>query len=372
MEEGLEAFIGLDTAKDKIAVAVADGGRNGEVRFYGEIDSSPDAVRRLVKKLASKYQHLHFCYEAGPTGYGLYRQLTELGHDCVVVAPSMTPLRPGDRIKTNRRDAVTLARLHRAGELTAVWVPDEAHEAVRDLVRAREAAMADLRLKRQQLGAFLLRHGRIFPGRKTWSRAHIRWLCEQRFEHPAHQIVMQEYRQAIDDAEARLRRLEKQLADVVPQWSMAPVVAAFQAMRGVGFLAAVIFVAEVGDVRRFATPGELMAYLGLVPCERSTGDRVRRGGITKAGNRRARWVLIEGAWTYRLPARVGRTLQARLEALPKVVREIAWKAQTRLCGRYRRLMANGKKQCLVTTAIAREMAAFLWAIGQQVAPRPTV
>jgi transposase len=229
--------------------------------------------------------------------------------------------------------------------------------------------MLDLRMKRQQLTAFRLRHDRIFPGRKTWSRAHIRWLCEQRFEHPAHQIVMQEYRQAIDDAETRLGRLEGQLADVVPQWSMAPVVEAFQAMRGVGLLTAVIFVAEVGDVRRFESPSQLMGSLGLVPSERSTGDRVRRGGITKAGNRRARWVLIEGAWTYRLPARVGRTLQARLEGLPKVVRDIAWKAQTRLCGRYRRLMAAGKKPCLVTTAMAREMAAFLWAIGQQVAPR---
>jgi transposase len=369
MSEGSEAFVGLDTSKNKISVAVADLGRGGEVRFYGDIDSSPDAVHRLVKKLSTKYQSLHFCYEAGPCGYGLHRQLTALGHRCDVVAPSMIPLRPGDRIKTNRRDALTLARLHRAGELTPVWVPDAAHEAVRDLVRAREAAMLDLRMKRQQLTAFLLRHDRIFPGRKTWSRAHIRWLCEQRFEHPAHQIVMQEYRQAIDDAETRLGRLEGQLADVVPQWSMAPVVEAFQAMRGVGLLAAVIFVAEVGDVRRFESPSQLMGYLGLVPSERSTGDRVRRGGITKAGNRRARWVLIEGAWTYRLPARVGRTLQARLEGLPKVVRDIAWKAQTRLCGRYRRLMAAGKKPCLVTTAIAREMAAFLWAIGQQVAPR---
>src|SRR4051794_8659232 len=232
----------------------------------------------------------------------------------------MIPIRPGDRIKTNRRDAITLARLHRAGELTPVWVPDEAHEAVRDLVRAREGAMLDLRMKRQQPSAFLLRHDRIFPGRKAWSRAHARWLCEQRFDHPAHQIVMQEHRHAIEDAETRLDRLEGQLADVVPQWSMAPVVEAFQAMRGVGFLAAVVFVAGVGDVRRFESPAQLMGYLGLVPSERSTGDRVRRGGITKAGNRRARWVLIEGAWTYRMPARVGRTLQA------------AWMGSRRRCG----------------------------------------
>ncbi len=240
---------------------------------------------------------------------------------------------------------------------------------MRELVRAREAAMEDLRAKRQHLQSFLLRHGRVFTGRKPWTRAHARWLAELAFEHPAQHVVLHEYRQAIEDAQARLERLTQQVAEVVSCWSMAPVVEAYQALRGVALLTAVIFVAEIGDVRRFQTPRQLMAYLGLVPCEHSTGDRVRRGSITKAGNTRARRVLIEGAWTYRFPARLSRLLQERQAGLPKIVRAIAWKAQVRLCGRYRKLMAAGKRQTVVTTAIAREMAAFLWAIGREVEPR---
>jgi transposase len=311
---------------------------------------------------------LHFCYEAGPTGYGLYRQIGELGHECTVVAPSLIPKKPGERVKTNRRDAVTLARLLRAGELTAVWVPDATHEAVRDLVRAREAAAQDLRRKRQQLLSFLLRHGRIFDGRRHWTMAHRRWLADQRFDHPAQQIVFQDGIDAIEDAVARLRRLEEQLVAIVPSWSMAPVVEAYQAMRGTSFLVAVTFAAEIGDVRRFDNPRQLMGFLGLVPRERSTGETVRRAGLTLAGNRRARRVLVEAAWSYRHPARVSQTLQARLEGLPKTVRDIAWKAQVRLCGRYRRLSAAGKKLPVVIAAVAREMAAFLWAIGRQVVP----
>jgi len=291
-----------------------------------------------------------------------------LGHDCVVVAPSLIPKKPGERVKTNRRDAVTLARLHRTGELTSVWVPDATHEAVRDLARAREGGSEDLRKKRQQLLAFLLRHGRLFSGRQHWTLAHLRWLAHQSFEHPAQQIVFQDAINAIEDAAARLQSLDRQLAAIVPNWSMAPVVAAYQAMRGVSFLVAVTFVAEIGDVRRFDNPRQLMSFLGLVPSERSTGEAVRRAGLTLAGNRRARRVLIEGAWTYRYPARVSETLRARLEGLPKSVRDIAWKGQVRLCARYRRLVATGKKTPVVIAAIAREMAAFLWAIGRQVEP----
>jgi transposase len=279
------------------------------------------------------------------------------------------PKRPGERVKTNRRDAVILAKLHRTGDLTPVSVPDQGHEAVRELVRARDTAMEALRRARQHLQSFLLRHGRIFTGRTVWSKAHTRWLCEQTFEHPAQQIVPTEYRQAIEDAAARLERLTRQVIEVVGTWSMAPVIAAYQAVRGVAFLTAVTFVAEIGDVRRFDTPRQLMAYLGLVPSENSTGDRVRRGSITKAGNRRARRALIEGAWAYRFPARISSHLQDRLTGLPKGIRDIGWKAQIRLCGRYRRLMAKGKRRTVVVTAIAREMSAFLWAIGQQVAPR---
>jgi transposase len=323
MAEYSEAFVAFDVAKTKHAVAIAAGGRGSEVRFVGEVPNAPGAVEKLIRKLAGRYDKLHFCYEAGPTGYGLYRQIQALGHGCVVVAPALIPKRPGERVKTNRRDAVTLARLHRAGELTGVWVPDAIHEAVRDLVRAREAAADDRRRKRQQLLSFLLRHGRIYSGGGHWTLAHRRWLAKQGFEHPAQQIVFQEAIDAIADADQRLCRLEQQLALIVVNWSMAPVVEAYQAMRGASFVVAVTFAAEIGDVRRFETPRQLMSFLGLVPAESSTGVTVRRKGLTLAGNRRARRVLVEGAWTYRYPARIGQTLRTRLDGLPKTVRDIA-------------------------------------------------
>ncbi len=360
----------MDTHKAKISVALAETGRDREVRFLGEIVNKPDAIKRPVDKLASRHGELSFCYEAGPCGYGLHRQITRLGHECMVVAPSLVPTRPGDHVKTNRRDAVTLAGLHRAGELTAVWVPDAAHEAMRDLVRARTSAVEDLRAARQRLQGFLLRHDRVYTGRTSWSQAHRRWLAGLGFDHPAQQIVFQEYIHAIDDAEARRDRLSSQIGELLPSWSMAPLVEALQAMRGVALLAAVTVVAEIGDFRRFANPRQLMAYLGLVPSEYSSGKKVTRGRITKAGNTHARRVLVEGAWTYRMPARLGPVLHARLDGLPRDVREIARKAQVRLCARYRRLAARGKPKNLVTTAIAREMEAFAWAIARQVEPAP--
>lgn len=368
MGEHSEVYVAFDTAKLKHAVAVADGGRGGEIRFVGEIENRPATIERLIRKLARRYKKLQVCFEAGPTGYGLYRQMQALGHDCLVVAPALIPRRSGERVKTNRRDALSLARLFRAGELSGVWVPDEVHEAVRDLVRGRMTAAEDVRRKRQQLLSFLLRHGRIFTGGDHWTRAHRRWLAEQSFDHPAQQIVFQDGVAAIEDAVERRRRLEEQLASLVPKWSMAPAVAAYQAMRGVSFLVAVTFAAEIGDVRRFDTPRQLMSFLGLVPAERSTGEKVRRTGLTLAGNRRARRVLVEAAWSYRHPARVSETLRVRLEGLPKTIRDIAWKAQVRLCGRYRRLNAAGKKLPVIIAAIAREMAAFLWAIGRQIMP----
>src|SRR6201996_9235970 len=273
MEEYSGAFIAFDVAKAKHAVAVAEAGRAGEVRFLGEVENTPARIERIIKKLAARYGRLQVCFEAGPTGYGLYRQVQELGHDCLVVAPTLIPKRVGERVKTNRRDAVTLARLHRAGELTGVWAPDAAHEAVRDLARAREAAGDDLRRKRQQLLSFLLRHSRIYSGGGHWTLAHRRWLAGQKFEHAAQQIVFQEGIDAIEDSLQRLRRLERQLALVVPEWSMAPVVEAYQAMRGASFLVAVTFAAEIGDVRRFDTPRQLASFLGLVPAESSTGTQ---------------------------------------------------------------------------------------------------
>jgi transposase len=368
MKKYSEAFVGFDTAKKKHAVAVADVGRDGEIRYLGEIDSSPATVEKVICKLADRYETLHVCYEAGPTGYGLYRQVRALGHDCAVVAPSLIPKKASERVKTNRRDAVTLARLLRSGELTSIWVPDAIHEAVRDLVRAREAAAEDHRKKSQQLLSFLLRHGRIYMGREHWTQAHRRWLAGQKFESPAQQIVFQDAIDAIEVAATRRRRLEEQLIAMVPSWSMAPLVAAYQAMRGVSFVVAVTFVAEIGDLRRFEKARQLMAFIGLVPSEHSTGDTVRRGGLTLSGNRRARRVLIEAAWSYRYPARVSVALQKRLDGVPKPAREIAWKAQIRLCARYRRLIALGKKKPVAVAAIAREMAAFLWAIARQVEP----
>ena len=363
-------FIGLDVHKASISVAVAQGARGGEIRHLGSVPNRPDHIRKLAEKLASAGAQLHFCYEAGPCGYGLHRQIVEMGHDCSVIAPSLIPVKAGDRVKTDRRDAVMLAKLHRAGELTAVWVPDAAHEAMRDLVRARATAMRVAGKARQHLQGFLLRHGRIYPGKKGWTGAYRRWLSLVRFTHPAQQIVLQDYIDAVGEAEARVERLTGQIADLLPHWSLAPVVAAVQAMRGVGFIVAVTVVAEVGDFQRFDNPRQLMAYLGLTPSEHSSGATVRRGGITKAGSGLARRALIEGAWSYRMQARISVKLLARIEALPKVVRDIAWKGQLRMCQRYRHLVAAGKAKVVVVTAIAREMLGFVWAIARAVIAPP--
>jgi transposase len=366
MEECSEAFIGIDVAKRRNAIAIAEAGRDGEVRYLGEVDASPEGMHKVVARLAAKYRTLHFCYEAGPTGYGLYRQLTALGYDCSVVAPSLIPRKPSERVKTNRRDAISLARLLRAGELTDVWVPDEAHEALRDLVRARDVAVEDLRRKRQSVTSLMLRHGRVYPGKTTWGARHERWLQEQRFDHPAHQIVLQELILAIRHAKERLDRIEAAIAEFVPSWSLAPVVEALQALRGIRLISAVTFMVEVGDLRRFDNPRQLMGYLGLVPGERSTGDSVRKAGITKAGNGRVRRTLVESAWTYRYPPRIGKMKLYQLQRVAPAVRDIAWKAQSRLCARYRALSARGKKSTVAVTAVARELAAFMWAIARAV------
>lgn len=340
-------------------------GREGEVRFFGEVDASNTSMRRVIQRIAIRFDRVHFCYEAGPTGYGLYRLIRSLGHGCTVVAPSLIPRKPGDRVKTNRRDAISLARLLRAGELTAVWVPDESHEAMRDLVRARAAAIETLRVHRQQVSAFMLKHGRVYPRKKGWTMRYLRWLQEQRFDHPAHQIALQEMVEAVRISKERVERLERVIEEFVPAWSLAPVVRALQTLRGVELIVAITFATEIGDVQRFESPRQLMGYLGLVPGERSTGETVRRGGITKAGNDRVRHMLVESAWTYRHPPRVGAKKLYRLEQAPPKVREIAWKAQTRLTACYRMLSGRGKKTTVVCTAIARELAGFMWAVARE-------
>jgi transposase len=363
-----EIFVGIDVSKARNAIAVADGERGGEVRFIGEVDASEVSMRRALKRLTAKGERAHFCYEAGPTGYGLHRLITSLGHPCIVVAPSLIPRKPGDRVKTNRRDAIGLARLLRAGELTSVWVPDEGHEAMRDLVRARAAAVETQRVHRQQVGSFMLKHGRVYPRPKAWTMRYLRWLQEQRFDHPAQQIALQEMVEAVRTSKERVLRLEASIKEFVPQWSLEPVVRALQALRGVDLIVAVTFATEIGDISRFESPRQLMAYLGLVPSERSTGDSVRRGGITKAGNGRVRHMLVESAWTYRHPAKIGASKLYKLEQVPPAVRDIAWKAQSRLTARYRALSARGKKSTVVCVAIARELVGFMWSIGRQVRP----
>jgi transposase len=364
----ITSFVGLDVHKSTIAVAVAEEGRNGEARFLGEVPNDPAALDRLAAKLGRDGRRLRFCYEAGPCGYGVHRHLSDLGHDCIVAAPSQIPRKPGDRVKTDRRDAVMLAGLHRAGQLTPVWVPDAGHEAMRDLVRARAAAVASGRAARQQLLGFLLRHGRRFEG-KPWSRTHRAWLAGQRFEHPAGQIVLQDLIDTVDAAAERVARLTRQIEARVAEWSLAPLVTALQAMRGVALIVAVTLVAELGVLGRFAGPAQLMAYVGLVPSERSSGAKTRRGGITKTGNGEVRKMLVEAAWTYRRPARISEAKQRKVGAAPKAVREIAWKAQVRLCARYRRLAASKPLQ-VVVAAIAREMLGFVWAIAREVRPAP--
>lgn len=367
----VSAYLGLDVHKDTIAIAIADAGRAGDVRFYGEIGNTPEAVATVLKKLGNRPGRLHVVYEAGPCRYGLYRQINAAGHVCEVVSPAHTPRRAGDHVKTDRRDAVMLARLSRAGELTTVWVPDEAHEAMRDLIRAREVAAKDVRQARQRIRGFLLRHDRRYVG-AVWKRRHRVWLGNQSFEHPAQQIAFQTYINAMDQSVERKEAIERQILALLPDWSLGPVVEALQALRGVALVIAAGVVAEVGDMRRFDRPRQLMAYLGLVPGEHSSGQSRRVTGITKAGSVIARRLIVEAAWAYRMPAKIGQAMRQRHEAIPTEILDIAWKAQVRLCGRYRRMLARRKKTPIVITAVARELVGFIWAIAHQINPRPTI
>lgn len=361
-------FIGMDVHKKSISIAIADAGRDGDVRYYGKIPNDFTALDKFCRKMVSTGSELHFVYEAGPCGYGIYRYLNRKGFDCKVVAPSMIPRKSGARIKNDRRDARMLARLHRAGELTAVYVPDEQDEAMRDLSRAREDAVISTRKAKQHVKAFLLRNGVVYSGRSRWSKAYFNWLSDLAMPRRAQQIALQEYIDAVHENCARVERLTDQIRQLVPDWRLAPVVSALQSARGVSLVVAVTLLAEIGDLSRFDKPVQLMAYLGLVPSEHSSGDSVKRGGITKTGNRHARKVLVEAAWAYRMQPRVSRILRKRQQEVPDRVCRISWKAQLRLCARFRRLAAKGKPRQVVVTAIARELSAFLWAMAKQVQP----
>jgi transposase len=364
MAQSTPLFVGLDVHKDSIAVAHAAGGRSDPPVFVGAIGTRQADLDRLIRRLQGKTPELRFAYEAGPSGYGLYRYLTGKGLACDVVAPSLIPRRPGDKVKTDRRDAVELARLLRSGDLTAVYVPTVEDEAIRDLCRARDAARVTLKDAKLRLKAFLLRLGLHYVGRADWNAAHKRYLAKIVCPTPAQQIVFQEGVRAVDEQVERLARIEAELKDLAPRWRRYPVVEALQALRGVQWVVALTVVAELGDLTRFDSPRQLAAFVGLVPSEYSSGASRRQGGITKAGNGRARRVLVEAAWAYRHPAKVSLHIQQRIDQLPKALQDLGWKAQVRLCKRYRRLVARGKHPNVVVIAIARELIAFMWAIAR--------
>lgn len=361
-------FIGLDTHKEFVEVAYIEDQRGAKPVHLGRQRTSKVAIKKLTRQLESKYPDatLHFVYEAGPCGYWIYRLLTSLGHCCYVVAPSLIPKKPGDRVKTDKRDAMMLAKLLKSEDLTPIYVPEPEDEAVRDLSRAREVAMKDLKDAKYQLKAMLLRNNINCKTKDNWSAPHLRWLTELVLPHPAQQIVLQEAIQTITERISRIERLDNELTHQVANWRYYPVVKAVQAMRGVRLLVATGVVAELGDLNRFDHPRKLMSYVGLVPSEHSSGGKRRLGAITKCGNGRARRLLIEGAHSYRYNANISTELQKRQEGLPKAIVDIAWQAQLRLCRRYQRLTHKGKHYNVVVTAIAREMIAYIWAISREV------
>lgn len=365
-----DKYIGLDVHKDTTVIAVAEGGREGETRLYGTITSDLHALERVLQKLGGEGVRLHVVYEAGPTGYVVYRRLQQLQIDCMVVAPSCTPLPKGPRQKTDRRDALMLAKLHRAGELTAIHVPDAVDESIRDLTRARADAVHDLTRAKLRLKSFLLRQGYRYTGKANWSEAHQRYLRELVLPLPALKAVLEEYLLAMDQAVQRVSRLDDLIAAQVPAWRLYPAVQALMCLRGFQLTAAAVLVAELGEVHRFAHPRHLMAFLGLVPREHSSGDTRKLGGITKAGNAHARWILIEAVQHAFLPPKVSSQLSVRQQGQPAAYRELSWKVQTRLHKRGWHLLQRGVMKPKVTVALARELSGFVWALLRQVPPAP--
>ena len=366
MSQNITTFVGLDVHKDSIAIGVAETS-DPAPRFVGTVACEVQLLKALQKLGTPALQYV--VYEAGPCGYGLVRRLRASGYRSDVIAPGKIARGSNDRLKTDRRDALLLARLARSGDLTVVTVPDERDEAMRDLSRAREDAVAARLKARQQLKALLLRHGHRYTGKSSWTQKHQRYLATLSFAHPAQQLAFEEYRQAVQNADERVQRFTEALRTHLESWRMQPVVLALMTLRGIDLVAAVTLIAELGDLHRFAHPSELMGFLGLVPSEHSSGGTRRQGAITKTGNTHARRILVEAAWNYRFPARVSRDLQVRQEAQPQAIRDIAWKAQTRLCTRYRRLTTRQLHHNKVCVAIARELAGFVWNIARQVQPR---
>ena len=356
-------FLGLDVHAETIAVAIAEP--DGEVRSLGTIANRAESIRKMVKKLGAAEQ-LKACYEAGPTGYVLYWQLAGLGVACEVIAPTLAPMKAGDRVKTDRRDAERLARSFRSGDLTPVWVPDEGSEALRDLVRAREAAKQDQLRARHRLSKFLLRAGqRPAAGVKAWTQLYMAWVRQLHFSQVAQESTRLDYLHEVEHMGERVKRLEQAITESVKQASAAvqEVVKGLQALRGIAQISAVTIAAELGNITRFEGARQLMGYSGAVPSENSSGGRTQRGSITKTGNAHLRRIAVEAAWSYRLRPAVGPALRKRQEGVPEEIKEIAWKAQVRLSKRYAKLLAAGKDQRKIVTAVGRELLGFVWAIG---------
>lgn len=368
MKQFNEIYVGLDVHKATIAVAFVRGAQQ-QAKSYGQIANTPEAIKALVRKLSPEGEVMNFCYEAGPCGYEVYHQLTGMGQHCTVVAPSLIPKKAGDRIKTDKRDALNLAKLHAGNHLTGVWVPDKAHESMRDLSRAREDFKQMQTKACQRLGAFLLRNGRLYEGKSKWTQAYWRWLETLKMHTPLQQVVLQEYIEAVKQAQRRVQSVLEQIRQAVKGWSLEPVLRALMAMRGISLITAVTLLAELGDLSRFATPRKLMAFLGLVPSEHSSGSKRSQGALTKTGNGHVRRVLVEAAWNYRFPARKTRQIEQRAELTSEQVQAIAWEGQKRLCARYRRLLDAGKLKQQVIAAVAREMCGFIWAIACEASGR---
>lgn len=359
-----DIYIGLDVHKDTIAIALANPERQGEIRFWGNIDSDFNSVRRVMNKLNKQYSSMLVCYEAGPCGYGLYHLMSSMKIDCIVVAPSRIAKSPTDRIKNDHRDAKVLAKLLRAGELTMVWVPDLSHEAMRDLVRARSAAKKDSKMAKQRIQSMLLRTGKKYD-KKPWTKRHRIWIANQSFPANSQQVAFEHYRRSLEQIENRILQLDQEIARLLPDWSLAPLVTELQALKGVGLTIAISVVAEIGDFSRFTNPKQAMAYLGLIPGEHSSGGKIRRTGITKVGNSEIRRLLFEAAWSYRSNAKVGNWMELnRPDNTTQEAIDISWKAQQRLCFRYRSLVAKGKLSQVAITAVARELIGFMWDIAR--------
>lgn len=361
-------YVGLDVHKVSISVAVAYDGQE-KAESLAKIPNDSYSVKKLVSQLEKSGRQLVFCYEAGPCGYGLYRQITNLGHTCIVAAPSLIPRRPGQKVKTDRKDAEGLAHWLRAGELPSVWVPDQEHEAFRDLLRARKMAKEDLHQQRQRLLKMLLRLG-LHCQYRNWSSGHDQWLRSLKLDNPGQQFVLCELIHAMDECQQRLTRLEKAAEHFSESSPLDPVIKALQALRGIAFITAATIVAEAGDLNRFETADQIMSYAGVTPTEHSSGDRSSRGQITRAGNAHLRFVVVEAAWHYRHRPAIGPSSRKRQETISEEIKQISWKAQCRLNGKYHRMIAKGKPPGVAVTAVARELLGFIWAVAHVVADTP--